>query len=83
MCIRDSSQGGLTSSELAAWLTTRSIDQLADFAVGVTHLVPVSYTHLRAHETVLDLVCRLLLENKNHIILPHIFVVILQLSSLS
>lgn len=34
------SQGGLTSSELAAWLTTRSIDQLADFAVGVTHLVP-------------------------------------------
>ena len=27
-------------------------------------LVPVSYTHLRAHETVLDLVCRLLLEKK-------------------
>ena len=25
-------------------------------------LVPVSYTHLRAHETVLDLLCRLLLE---------------------
>ena len=24
-----------------------------------------SYTHLRAHETVLDLVCRLLLEKKN------------------
>ena len=29
---------------------------------------PVSYTHLRAHETVLDLVCRLLLEKKKH---PH------------
>eukprot|EP00657_Telonema_sp_P-1_P007951 TRINITY_DN28379_c0_g1_i1.p1 TRINITY_DN28379_c0_g1~~TRINITY_DN28379_c0_g1_i1.p1 ORF type:complete len:101 (-),score=41.05 TRINITY_DN28379_c0_g1_i1:33-335(-) len=31
-------------------------------------LIPVSYTHLRAHETVLDLVCRLLLEKKkkNH-----------------
>ena len=28
-------------------------------------LNPVSYTHLRAHETVLDLVCRLLLEKKN------------------
>ncbi len=28
-------------------------------------LTPVSYTHLRAHETVLDLVCRLLLEKKN------------------
>ena len=26
----------------------------------------VSYTHLRAHETVLDLVCRLLLETKKH-----------------
>ena len=25
---------------------------------------PVSYTHLRAHETVLELVCRLLLEKK-------------------
>ena len=25
----------------------------------------VSYTHLRAHETVLDLLCRLLLETKN------------------
>ena len=37
---------------------------------------PVSYTHLRAHETVLDLVCRLLLEKKNAINLPsiHIFV---------
>ena len=29
-------------------------------------LGPVSYTHLRAHETVLDLVCRLLLEKKKH-----------------
>ena len=27
----------------------------------------VSYTHLRAHETVLDLVCRLLLEKKTKI----------------
>ena len=29
-------------------------------------LKPVSYTHLRAHETVLDLVCRLLLEKKKN-----------------
>ena len=28
--------------------------------------VAVSYTHLRAHETVLDIVCRLLLEKKKH-----------------
>ena len=35
--------------------------------VGATviGLIAVSYTHLRAHETVLDLVCRLLLEKKN------------------
>src|SRR5665811_481136 len=40
-------------------------------APGSTHRTPqprsprsVSYTHLRAHETVLDLVCRLLLEKK-------------------
>ena len=31
---------------------------------------PVSYTHLRAHETVLDLVCRLLLEKKKLTKLP-------------
>ena len=29
----------------------------------------VSYTHLRAHETVLDIVCRLLLEKKKHYII--------------
>ena len=30
----------------------------------ISRFEPVSYTHLRAHETVLDLVCRLLLEKK-------------------
>ena len=34
---------------------------------------PVSYTHLRAHETVLDLVCRLLLEKKNTKAQYHLF----------
>src|SRR5665811_2521717 len=37
-------------------------------------ITSVSYTHLRAHETVLDLVCRLLLEKKkkkNHIPVVH------------
>ena len=29
-------------------------------------IIAVSYTHLRAHETVLDLVCRLLLEKKKN-----------------
>ena len=41
----------------------------ADLGAGIAHagvgvFVPVSYTHLRAHETVLDLVCRLLLKKK-------------------
>ena len=37
----------------------------SDILKSGLHLInPVSYTHLRAHETVLDLVCRLLLENK-------------------
>ena len=33
--------------------------------------IPVSYTHLRAHETVLDIVCRLLLEKKTPPPPPH------------
>ena len=33
-------------------------------ARGLHDVEAVSYTHLRAHETVLDLVCRLLLEKK-------------------
>ena len=32
------------------------------FSAEEAYLEAVSYTHLRAHETVLDLVCRLLLE---------------------
>ena len=32
---------------------------------GAKKVAAVSYTHLRAHETVLELVCRLLLEKKN------------------
>ena len=38
------------------------ISSLAQYRHGMR---AVSYTHLRAHETVLDLVCRLLLEKKN------------------
>ncbi len=34
---------------------------------------PDSYTHLRAHETVLDLVCRLLLEKKKKNLSPFLF----------
>ena len=36
------------------------------FSAVRQRIAPVSYTHLRAHENVLDLVCRLLLEKKKH-----------------
>ena len=39
-----------------------AVEQLA----GKVGIQPVSYTHLRAHETVLDIVCRLLLEKKKN-----------------
>ena len=66
MCIRDSprpvlvgvsAQGrrGLARQRHRSHAVSRPYDQS-----------PVSYTHLRAHETVLDLVCRLLLENKKN-----------------
>ena len=41
---------------------TVPVDSVLSFLSG--SLMSVSYTHLRAHETVLDLVCRLLLEKK-------------------
>ena len=43
--------------------------------VGLQRAAPVSYTHLRAHETVLDIVCRLLLEKKK------IFITVITLRS--
>src|SRR5665811_2522493 len=39
-------------------------ERLGAAAEAAADMRPVSYTHLRAHETVLDLVCRLLLEKK-------------------
>src|SRR5665811_987457 len=35
-----------------------------EYWLSPIRVASVSYTHLRAHETVLDLVCRLLLEKK-------------------
>ena len=40
------------------------IDEEEQVQVCCAIIDAVSYTHLRAHETVLDLVCRLLLEKK-------------------
>src|SRR5664280_3477721 len=44
-----------------AGLAPDVVNNIAGITVDTT---AVSYTHLRAHETVLDLVCRLLLEKK-------------------
>ena len=50
-----------------AVLTDVSGDPIARLQRGIVIRCAVSYTHLRAHENVLDLVCRLLLEKKNNI----------------
>ena len=51
------------SRDLNSSFTVRKIS----FGEGVERTFPpVSYTHLRAHETKANLVCRLLLEKKKH-----------------
>src|SRR5665811_2268607 len=47
-----------------AWCGDQIAYQIGSMVNPRTLRIPVSYTHLRAHETVLDLVCRLLLEKK-------------------
>ena len=44
----------------------KEINIHALYETSLIGINPVSYTHLRAHETVLDLVCRLLLEKKKN-----------------
>ena len=46
------------------WITGYVYDSITK--KGLPSSVAVSYTHLRAHETVLDIVCRLLLEKKKN-----------------
>ena len=64
MCIRDRAFGVLIGryQNMVQTVTGRVMRNRMD-AEEVTQDA-VSYTHLRAHETVLDLVCRLLLEIK-------------------
>ncbi len=60
---------------LAAWMLDCILVSFAGYVIGLIFgtnifkeswgIISVSYTHLRAHETVLDLVCRLLLEKTN------------------
>ena len=66
MCIRDRMMiAALAAHADEGYIYIRYEYPLA-FARMQKAVEPVSYTHLRAHETVLDLVCRLLLEKKKH-----------------
>ena len=66
MCIRDSRRIVRGIGRGVVSVPDRLVveDVAADDPGHGSH--PVSYTHLRAHETVLDLVCRLLLEKKKN-----------------
>ena len=56
-------QGVMAPVEESFRIAKESLPSLQTIGVAWN---PVSYTHLRAHETVLDLVCRLLLEKKKN-----------------
>ena len=45
-------------------LCSLSKGQLSAACLAEVNVMSVSYTHLRAHETLMNLVCRLLLEKK-------------------
>jgi len=70
--IRQRAEAGIGPPSIASFLAeltyslTKRIEEVSLELVETTDTFEaVSYTHLRAHETVLDLVCRLLLEKKN------------------
>eukprot|EP00658_Telonema_sp_P-2_P020333 TRINITY_DN18044_c0_g1_i6.p1 TRINITY_DN18044_c0_g1~~TRINITY_DN18044_c0_g1_i6.p1 ORF type:complete len:112 (+),score=24.09 TRINITY_DN18044_c0_g1_i6:150-485(+) len=72
--IRRPPRSTLSSSSAASDVYKRQVDDDDDVPAKInphnnktsttTHTIPVSYTHLRAHETPEHLVCRLLLEKK-------------------
>ena len=74
MCIRDrihadgaaelTVRAVLLGTLLGVLFGASSLYLVLKVGLTVSASIPVSYTHLRAHETVLDLVCRLLLEKK-------------------
>ncbi len=62
------SRVGTLSGETITWGSSTNIISGSTnryYASNYAYIDPYSYTHLRAHETVLDLVCRLLLEKTN------------------
>ena len=66
MCIRDRTKVVGAKKAREMWMLCRKYPAQEAREMGLVNTVAVSYTHLRAHETVLDLVCRLLLEKKKN-----------------
>ena len=66
MCIRDRLQTQTAPHIVESVQKLKDYLSLVYLLRGRICLYAVSYTHLRAHETVLDLVCRLLLEKKKN-----------------
>ena len=52
----------MSEALITATRVSKSYPQNGGLVKALVNVSSVSYTHLRAHETVLDLVCRLLLE---------------------
>ena len=71
MCIRDRINAVRNGKEVTVVLELQARFDEENNLYWAERLKAVSYTHLRAHETVLDLVCRLLLEKKKQIIRRH------------
>ena len=66
MCIRDRVIVGMVAHDVQhPALRLACVVQIGE-GIAEAGGKAVSYTHLRAHETVLDLVCRLLLEKKKN-----------------
>ena len=64
MCIRDRINAPAPQAVFTLYPAAAIDDTLQESLHQELWTGSVSYTHLRAHETVLDLVCRLLLEKK-------------------
>ena len=67
MCIRDRARTHFLVAEQVIVHVLNGFEFVRAVFARHHDLGTVSYTHLRAHETVLDLVCRLLLEKKTPI----------------
>ena len=65
MCIRDSLMDVYSTMAKEKLPFSVAIAKRLDWNAKRLSEEAVSYTHLRAHETVLDIVCRLLLQKKN------------------